>query len=222
MLTEKRDQEPERVFFVLLQVDQSSARNEIHPLCVPEWFRLRLLLEHGHCRQDPVQFVLAWLLFLKELQVGKRAPNILPDLRHGRPLRHTRLEVPRYKLFIEVLRIRVSDPVELAPIDPEVSPLDRGAQASILEQDLLHALAQLLVHPIVVRLVAFASRARHVPPIVFSRLHHSEETHVVQEADQGSEDAWQGQTEASGRLRRLPRLSPDLVLVGASCSQLLV
>ena len=188
MLTEKRDQEPERVFLVLLQMDQSSACNEIHPLSISEWLCVRLLLEHGDCRQDPVQFELARLLFLKELQVGKRAPNILPDLRHGRPLRHARLKVPRYKLFIEVLRIRVSDSVEPAPIDPEVSPLDRGAQAAVLRQDLLHALAQLLMHPIVVRLVAFASRARHVPPIVFSCLHHSDETHVVQEADQCPED----------------------------------
>ena len=133
MLTEKRDQEPESVFLVLLQMDQSSACNEIHPLCISEWLRVRLLLEHGDCSQDPVQFELAWLLFLKELKVGKRAPNVLSDLRHGRPLRHTRLKVLRYKVFIEVLLIRVSDSVELAPIDPEVSPLDRGAQASILQ-----------------------------------------------------------------------------------------
>ena len=133
MLTEKRDQEPERVFLVLLQMDQSSACYEIHPLCIAEWLRIRLLLEHGDCRQDPVQFELAWLLFLKELKVGKRAPNILPDLRHGRPLSHARLKVPRYKVFIEVLRIRISDSVKFAPIDPEVSPLDRGAQASILQ-----------------------------------------------------------------------------------------
>ena len=133
VLTKKRDQEPESIFLVLLQMDQSSACDEIHPLCVSERLRIRLLLEHGDCRQDPVQFELAWLLFLKELQVGKRAPDILPDLRHGRPLRHTRLKVLRYKVFIEVLRIRVSDSVQLAPIDPEVSPLDRGAQASILQ-----------------------------------------------------------------------------------------
>lgn len=83
------------------------------------------------------------------------------------------------ELIIEADIVRVSDPTQFASVDPEIAPFNCRPQAAVLQQDLLHALPQLFVDPVVVGLVAFASRTDHIPPVVLSRLHERHQTHVV-------------------------------------------
>ena len=59
VLAEQRYQEPECVFFVLLQMHECAACNEIHSLRVAKWFSLKLAvlvinLEGRGSRKDPV------------------------------------------------------------------------------------------------------------------------------------------------------------------------
>ena len=82
--------------------------------------------------------------------------------------------------------------MQLAAIDPKVAPLNSGSQAAILQQDLLHPLPYLFVHPKVVWLIALAARA-NVPSVVAPGLHHSEQTHEVQKAQEAAKDPRQRQ-----------------------------
>ena len=96
VLAQQRDQEPECVLFMLLQMNQNRASDEIHALRVAQHFTFTKWLEDAYGREDSVKHILPRLVLLEELQVGERPAHILPDLRH-----HGALSSPRSIRFIK-------------------------------------------------------------------------------------------------------------------------
>ena len=122
---------------------------------------------------------MACLSRLEELQIWKSPSYIFANLLICSPV-NVFLALSK-QVRVVIATEASAQRVDFGAINPKVPPLDGGSESSILQQDLLHPLADVLMHPIEGWLVAFASCA-HVPPVISPRLHEFEETHEVQAA----------------------------------------